>query len=190
MMRRMVDPGQPVENQVKSLLGVETAKQQRQREDRRADRLTPASFLTVTREFAFFREDLGATGDAAYTTRTVIPTAAATFGSVNGTGFKMPRAGVIVEGYIQINTPRTQGTITLRVRVTNGAGLIDYTLTDCVINATDTQTASCYFRIKSGIPVAAGDVIDCRLVTAGTFLPNTADGWAKILIATAEDVNA
>lgn len=148
--------------------------------DRRRDQV-PA--VSITRQFFFHREDLNA-GDASYTTRQPVPTAAATYGSVAALGYPVPRAGRIVEGYVWTTDPRTAGTVTLRVRVTENGVSTDYDV-DCQINATATQTASGYGDSRVGIPFAAGAIITARLVTVG-YAPDTGDFGCLIVAVTEE----
>jgi hypothetical protein len=85
---------------------------------------------------------------------------------------KMSKAGAVVGAMIDADDARTAGTATVQVRI-NGAGMA-FDGGSCVLDGTNTTSASSFVNFASGVPFAAGDTIGCELVTSG-WTPTSAD---------------
>lgn len=137
----------------------------------------------------YYREDIGSAGAASYTTRAGTPAGISTWGST-AIAEVAPWPGLVIAGWLWSSAPRTGGTAWLRVRITQGGVNTDYDLTECALDGgTDewgnvrTQTAVAYLDPPQGIPFAAGDLIDARIVTDASWAPTTADMGCKLLAA-------
>jgi opacity protein-like surface antigen len=157
----------------------------------------PARVLVCSTLGPWFRENVGASGDASYTTRQMTPTAATTYDTdINVGGYRAATAGVVVRAYLWANAARSAGSATVRVRITDGSGtMTDYDLADCTLDGATApdgyvrdRKASAALAVGAGIPFAAGDAIDVRIVTAGTFGPTTADFGVQLVIVEEEEV--
>lgn len=196
--QRTADPFATNEREVVSRLGVDTQRDLRQR-DRDNNIRTIDSFpVLVCTTLSFFRDDPVAAG--ANATRMIVPTGAAVFGAVAGIGgYPASRSGAVVRAYLWSNEARTAGSLFVRVRITDGAAVVtEYDFTDCVLDGgTDpisgearTQVASQAHTFADGIPYAAGDLIDVRLITDAGWLPTTADVSVNIVLAEQEWIDA
>lgn len=139
---------------------------------------------------AVFRENIGASGDASYTMRRMVPSASGTYATVAGFADPMPAAGEVSVGRIWASEVRTAGTATLRVRITHGGVATDYDLSEIVLDGgtaadgltTRDNQAADFFEWGSGLQFEAGSTIELRIVTAGTFAPTTLDAGAQLTV--------
>lgn len=191
---RSTATGVPGDRVVYDRLGVDVQADVRERDRAAATADRTQRVLICTTLYAF-REDVGGSGDASYTTRMAVPTAAATFGSVTTPGYRATRPGAAIRGDLKSNDARTGGSATLILRVTDGSGVsTDYPFTDAILdgtahpegNYTRSAGASMALAFGDGFPYAAGDELTVRILTAGTFAPTTADMSAYVVIAELE----
>lgn len=193
-MRRVIDPAQEIELQVAERLGHVTPRDlvEQLNASERYDR--PAQRFVTIEVGPWSREDIGSSGNATYSMRLPTPTAAATFGSTT-LELPMARDGWVRGALLWLSTARTGGTATAAVRIEDGAGAVNYTLTDCVINGS-VETGPTFARvddaamvwtpINAAYPFARGATIRGAVVTAGTFGPTTAEAGLKLYVAFAD----
>lgn len=195
-VRRVADPNAPLQATILDRLGIDTQRDVRARaraQDAHVDKLYTAN-LSITLG-PFYRD--GVTGTATYTTRLGIPTGLTVWGEyASPMGYRAARPGAVVRGYLWADPPwSTAGSIMLRVRVTDGAGVLwDYDLTDCRLDGTAhpeggytrSQNVSQHLPISQIIPVAQGQLVDCRVVATG-YSPTSNTGM-QIVVVEPEDI--
>lgn len=177
---RSFDPVRGVEEHVQRRRGV-VSQQTIERDIERLRRRSDDAPVVLMRTYQWWRANIGGSGDTAYLMRVGVPSSDSAWAMLN-LALKMPRAGRVTGGDLWSSEARTGGTATLRVRITENGTATDYDLADCVLNATDTQTAS--MALWDQAPrFAAGATLEARVVTAGTWSPTTADVGALIAVA-------
>ena len=183
MPRRLVDPAAAIRDYPAERLGYRSDADQRRGQiarDRNMDSSKKQRIVRMGSLPLMYRENL-TSGDATYTVRLGTPSAATTWGET-AIATKMPRAGKVTGGYLYSSEARTTGTATLAVRIVEGGVTTDYLLTDCVLNATDTLSASADLDDAKGIPFAEGATLDGRIVTV-SWGPTTADHLCQINVS-------
>lgn len=176
---RLIDPTQDIDRHVGEAIGTRTQRSIVQAiEDTGRTRGTEPQ--TVGRTYLFYRANIGGSGDAAYSMRVGTPSSDSAW-AMTDIPLVMPASGVITGGDIWSTAARTTGTATLRIRVIDSAGTVDYTLDDCVINGTYLQSNGVLLP-RSTIRINKGATIGARIVTASTYAPATADFAAMVHI--------
>lgn len=180
---RAIDPVQDVESHIQRRRGVR-GQRALESDIERVRKASPAETIRLSRTYAWWRANIGASGDAAYLLRVGVPSSDSAWAMLN-LPLLMPRAGRITGGDLWSSEARAGGTATLRVRVTESGTATDYDFPDCVLDATYTQTNS--VALWDQAPrFAAGATLEARVVTAGTWSPTTAD--VGVLIAVTFDL--
>lgn len=148
----------------------------------RFDRLNPN--IAYGTQGPWFRENVGSTGAGNYSMRLMtLDTTTSLAATGAGVDIKQGSPGRVTGATIVCSTNVTAGSTTVGVLVDNGTG---QPLTDIVLNTTNPRTFTYRVGWKRGIPFAAGQTIEPVLITAGSFLPITADiavllhvGWEE-----------
>lgn len=177
---RALDPVQDAEGHVQRRRGVRS-QQSLEREIERTRRGANEWPVPLSRTYPWWRQNLGASGDAAYLCRVGTPSSDAAWAQTS-LALRMPAAGRVTGGDLWTSEARTAGTATLRVRITEDGTSTDYDLPDCVLDATTTQTASVAFW-EQAPRFAAGATVEARIVTSGTWGPTTADAGVLLAVA-------
>lgn len=181
---RVVDPGRATTDNAAKRMGLKTQVDLQRSDDLQSkvvdDKLLRTTYLP-TDTLSFYREDVGATGDAGYQTRQASPSGSATWGTVLLDAY-MGAAGRIIGARLFSSAARTTGTATVRVRVTESGVVSDYLLGDCVLDAVNTQTIGQMLPVANGFRFAKGALIRPYIVTAGTWAPTTADMGCDVIV--------
>ena len=171
-MSRRIIPVQTVERHLERAHGVR-GQGYLEREIAATRRLESRERILLPRTYVFHRDNIGASGDAAYLLRVGHPSGSTAW-SMSNLPLRMPASGRIVGADLYSSEARTGGTATARVRVTEGGVNSDYDFPDCQLNATYTQTVACVHWDQAP-RFASGATLDPRVVTASTWAPTTAD---------------
>ena len=140
----------------------------------------PASPIVVVTLGPWFREDVPANAGT-IGMRLPEPTAA-TVWAESGTGVEIAQArqGRGIGAALWVNADVTAGSITVGVRVANGATLA---ITDCVLSTAQPRRINYVGSWAAGIPFAAGETIEPALITPAGLLPITLDATALLYVA-------
>lgn len=186
---RIIDPRAPLEQGRLEALGWEPQAALLERLERLQEFLASPLVLFTWTVGPYFRENIGSAGAGSYTTRAATPIDVTSW-QTTAIAEMAPWPGLVIAGWLWSNQARTGGSAWLRVRITQGGVNTDYDLIECALDGqTDewgnvrTQTACAYLDPPQGIPFAAGDLIDARIVCDASFAPTTADMACKLLAA-------
>lgn len=137
--------------------------------------ITPAVPMSTFTFGPWYRENVGAAGDADYNMRLAVPDTQTTYNSTAiGRAVTMLDAGRIVGAMIVSSTSRTGGTVTVCVAIDNSV-TTGGVLGDVALDATYIDTVAGFAPLTGGIPFNAGSTVEPRIRAAGTFTPTTAD---------------
>lgn len=171
---RLIDPHRQPDRHLERQLGVRGSGELGRDIDR--GRRYPVSRTPVihNRQIVWHRGAIGATGDAAYLMRLPAPSGDAAWAMLN-LPWKAPAAGRLLGLDLWSSEARTAGTATARVRITTNGSAQDYDFAGCQLNETATQMATIHRLWRNGLEFAKNATLEGRVLTAGTFAPNTAD---------------
>lgn len=178
---RLIPPVQSLEQYANERLGL---MQQRDivQEIEEAGRRTPVTpSIPVVNFGPWYRANVGASGDAAYTLRIGTPSSDSAW-AMTPRPLPMPMAGRVMGGFIWASGVVTAGTATLQVQIVDTVGTRNIVIPDCALDAVTWTSAASQFLVDSTIRFSRTATIQPRILTAGTLAPTTLDMGAIVFV--------
>lgn len=183
---RMIDPNHQPNAYVERRLGVKTSGAI-EREIDRGKRYEPRIVAISADSIYWHRANIGGSGDAAYGMRLATPSSDSAWAMTN-IPWPAPAACRVVRLHLWSSEARTGGTATVRLRVIDAGGTNDYTFAGCQLSASPTQISTLRIPWAQALRISEGATVEARILTAGTFGPNTADMTLVMCVAYEDEI--
>jgi len=183
--RPLIDPREQIERALNDAEGIVTPRMLAEwlaSVERFAD--APEQRILPSETLTWYRADIGGSGDAAYLMRVPFPSSDSAW-AMGTSPYVTPAAGRVLVARLWSSEAITAGTVTLRLRVIEGATTTDYDLGDVQLSTTAgfTRHACSWYAWDTGVQIASGATVEARAVTASSMTPTTCDVSASVSIA-------